>query len=154
MCHTCIAEVEELERYWYKPNFTREEAVEVISHAEPGSFIVRDSQSVLRGYALTIKVSEIIIRRKLKVPAGVFSNFICWRLSHLYHLLPDFKVTSDMCVKHFLLQPDHEYPMGIKLQGWNEKPFGKLNLYTHRIQCTWMFIFTSRAPYCFYYRPL
>ena len=72
MCHTCIAEVEELERYWYKPNFTREEAVEVISHAEPGSFIVRDSQSVLRGYALTIKVSEIIIRRKLKVPAGVF----------------------------------------------------------------------------------
>ena len=65
-----ITEVHELEQYWYKPSFTREEAVEVISHAEPGSFIVRDSQSVLRGYALTIKVSEIIIRRKLKVPAG------------------------------------------------------------------------------------
>lgn len=65
-----FAEVQELEKYWYKPNFTREEAVEVISHAEPGSFIVRDSQSVLRGYALTIKVSEIIIRRKLKVPSG------------------------------------------------------------------------------------
>ncbi|XP_065889210.1 tensin-2-like isoform X2 [Dysidea avara] len=97
-------EVKELEQYWYKPNYTREEAVDIISHAEPGSFIVRDSQSVMRGYALTIKVSEIIIRRKLKVP-------------------PDFQVTSDMCVKHFLLQPDSAYPMGIKLQGWNEKPF-------------------------------
>ena len=42
------------------------------------------------------------------------------------HILIDFKVTSDMCVKHFLLQPDHEFPMGIKLQGWNEKPFGEL----------------------------
>lgn len=30
-----------------------------------------------------------------------------------------------MCVKHFLLQPDNEYPMGIKLQGWNEKAFGE-----------------------------
>ena len=64
-------EVKELEQYWYKPNYTREEAVDIISHAEPGSFIVRDSQSVMRGYALTIKVSEIIIRRKLKVPPGV-----------------------------------------------------------------------------------
>ncbi|MBD0865942.1 MAG: hypothetical protein GDA36_10265 [Rhodobacteraceae bacterium] len=45
--------------------------MDIISHAEPGSFIVRDSQSVMRGYALTIKVSEIIIRRKLKVPPGV-----------------------------------------------------------------------------------
>lgn len=68
--YNLVTEVKELEQYWYKPNFTREEAVEVISHAEPGSFIVRDSQSVMRGYALTIKVSEIIIRRKLKVPSG------------------------------------------------------------------------------------
>ena len=119
--------MQELEQYWYKPNFTREEAIEVISHAEPGSFIVRDSQSVLRGYALTIKVSEIIIRRKLKVPSGMYVC-ACVCNIHLYHRsLTDFKVTSDMCVKHFLLQPDHEYPMGIKLQGWNEKPFGELN---------------------------
>jgi len=68
---TSHTEVKELEQYWYKPNYTREEAVDIISHAEPGSFIVRDSQSVMRGYALTIKVSEIIIRRKLKVPPGV-----------------------------------------------------------------------------------
>ena len=32
------------------------------------------------------------------------------------------KVTEDMLVTHFLIQPD---PIGVKLQGWSEKPFSK-----------------------------
>ena len=32
------------------------------------------------------------------------------------------KVTEDMCVTHFLIQPD---PEGVKLQGWNERAFSK-----------------------------
>ena len=30
------------------------------------------------------------------------------------------EVTDDMCVTHFLIQPD---PEGVKLQGWNEPAF-------------------------------
>ena len=33
------------------------------------------------------------------------------------------KVTDDMKVTHFLVQPD---PVGVKLQGWSEKPFSKI----------------------------
>ena len=33
-------------------------------------------------------------------------------------------MTADMCVSHFLIQPD---PAGVKLQGWNEPPFRKIS---------------------------
>lgn len=45
--------------YWYRPTITREEAIEYVRHLEPGGFIVRDSQTVSGGYALTIKVSSV-----------------------------------------------------------------------------------------------
>ena len=35
---------------------------------------------------------------------------------------PDHPVTEDMCVIHFLIQPD---PEGVKLQGWNERSFSE-----------------------------
>ena len=31
-------------------------------------------------------------------------------------------VTEDMCVRHFLIKSDME---GVKLHGWNERPFGE-----------------------------
>ena len=31
-------------------------------------------------------------------------------------------MTEDMCVTHFLIQPD---PEGVKLQGWNERAFSE-----------------------------
>ena len=36
---------------------------------------------------------------------------------------PAIEVTDDMCVTHFLIQPD---PEGVKLQGWNEPAFSKI----------------------------
>ena len=42
--------------YWYRPNITREEAIELVRQMDSGAFIVRDSQTVSGGYALTIKV--------------------------------------------------------------------------------------------------
>lgn len=43
--------------YWYRPNYTRDEAMEFVRQLEEGSFIVRNSQTVTGGYALTMKVS-------------------------------------------------------------------------------------------------
>ena len=37
-------------------------------------------------------------------------------------VLAEGVVSDDMLVTHFLIQPD---PMGVKLQGWNEKPFSE-----------------------------
>ena len=51
--------VRSLMPYWYKPNITREEAIELVRQLDFGSFIVRDSQTVSGGYALTIKVRAL-----------------------------------------------------------------------------------------------
>ena len=56
--------------YWYRPNITREEAIDFVRHLDPGSFIVRDSQTVSGGYALTIKVSEHQVRQRRKLAEG------------------------------------------------------------------------------------
>ena len=53
-----ILTVKALMPYWYRPNITRDEAMEFVRQLEEGSFIVRDSQTVTGGYALTMKVSE------------------------------------------------------------------------------------------------
>ena len=114
----------------------------------PGSFIVRDSQSVGGGYAITIKISEEEARRRKKLPEGVWAGEEEGRLhGHLlgagageevggwgggageegYSSRPfttGTAVTADMCVSHFLIQPD---PAGVKLQGWNEPPFRKIS---------------------------
>jgi tensin len=104
--HTYIhstADVVMKRSYWYKPDFSRDAASERMMKSQPGYFIVRDSSTVTGGYALTIRVSEEAIRAKLKLP-------------------PDIVVTNDMCVKHFLIQPDAQ---GVRLQGWSEPPFSK-----------------------------
>ena len=43
--------------YWYRPTITREEAIGLVRQMDSGAFIVRDSQTVSGGYALTIKVN-------------------------------------------------------------------------------------------------
>ena len=53
---TVESKVRSLMPYWYRPNITREEAIELVRQMDSGAFIVRDSQTVSGGYALTIKV--------------------------------------------------------------------------------------------------
>ena len=45
-----------------------------------------------------------------------------YSISILVVYVADDKVTEEMLVTHFLIQPD---PVGVKLQGWSEKPFRK-----------------------------
>ena len=64
--------VKALMPYWYRPNITRDEAIDFVRQLPPGpgSFIVRDSQTVSGGYALTLKVSEQQVRQRKKLPEG------------------------------------------------------------------------------------
>lgn len=53
--------VRSLMPYWYQPNITREEAITLVRQMNSGAFIVRDSQTVSGGYALTIKVRFCVL---------------------------------------------------------------------------------------------
>lgn len=43
---------------WYRPNMTRDAAIEFLKDKPPGSFIVRDSTSYPGGYGLAMKVPD------------------------------------------------------------------------------------------------
>ena len=57
--------------YWYRPQYSRDEAVNFLHSHDPGSFILRDSSSVSGGYALTMKVSPELVRWRKKMPEGI-----------------------------------------------------------------------------------
>ena len=58
-------------QYWYRPQYSRDEAVNFLRNLDPGSFILRDSSTVSGGSALTIKVSPELIKRRKKMPEGI-----------------------------------------------------------------------------------
>ena len=56
--------------YWYRPDITRDEAIDFVRQLEEGSFVVRDSQTVTGSYALTMKVSEKQVRQRKNLTEG------------------------------------------------------------------------------------
>ena len=46
------------EKYWYKPNMTRDRAVQILKNSNPGDFIVRDSKSFHGSYGLCVRVEK------------------------------------------------------------------------------------------------
>lgn len=102
---------------WYQSSITRDEAVNIVKGMKPGAFIVRDSQTVHGGYALTIKVPKDLIRERRKLNSGK-EGVQGHAPQSLFSV--DVRITDDMCVTHFLIQPTSG---GIKLQGWNECSF-------------------------------
>ena len=58
--------------YWYRPQFSREEAISFVRSLDPGSFIVRDSTTVPGGYAITIKISQDQVRQRKKMSEGTY----------------------------------------------------------------------------------
>ena len=110
---------------WYKPKISREEAIALVLPMPAGSFVVRDSSTVKGGYALTLKINEDMVRVRKKLTSGKKILYICSSLICDYNYYAEDKVTDDMLVTHFLIQPD---PVGVKLQGWSEKPFSKRNV--------------------------
>ncbi|XP_072303394.1 tensin-1 isoform X5 [Eucyclogobius newberryi] len=102
--------VQDTSKFWYKPDISREQAINLLKDREPGAFIIRDSHSFRGAYGLAMKVAC--------PPPTVQQN----------------KKVADMTnelVRHFLIETS---PKGVRLKGCpNEPYFGCLSalVYQH-----------------------
>uniref|UniRef100_A0A3Q2XV96 SH2 domain-containing protein n=1 Tax=Hippocampus comes TaxID=109280 RepID=A0A3Q2XV96_HIPCM len=101
--------VQDSSKYWYKPSISRDQAIAVLKDKEPGTFLIRDSNSFQGAYGLALKVAT---------PP------------------PNANITADaveQLVRHFLIETG---PRGVKIKGCqNEAYFGSLSalVYQHSI---------------------
>ncbi|XP_052079091.1 uncharacterized protein LOC127717479 isoform X13 [Mytilus californianus] len=103
--------VKNTSKYWYMPNITREEAIQMLKDKSPGTFVVRDSNSFPGAFGLALKVATI--------PANVQTK-------------SSGDPAADL-VRHFLIEPT---PKGVRLRGCSNEPvFGSLAslVYQHSI---------------------
>uniref|UniRef100_A0A3B4ACD9 SH2 domain-containing protein n=1 Tax=Periophthalmus magnuspinnatus TaxID=409849 RepID=A0A3B4ACD9_9GOBI len=102
--------VQDTSKFWYKPDISREQAINLLKDREPGAFIIRDSHSFRGAYGLAMKVAcpPPTIQQNKKV--GDMTNEL---------------------VRHFLIETS---PKGVRLKGCpNEPYFGCLSalVYQH-----------------------
>nr|XP_004450159.2 tensin-4 isoform X2 [Dasypus novemcinctus] len=91
-------------KYWFKPNITREQAIELLRKEEPGTFVVRESSSYRGSFGLALKVQE--------APTS-FQN-------------QSGEDSSDL-IRHFLIESSTK---GVHLKGADEEPhFGSLSAF-------------------------
>ncbi|XP_034534968.1 tensin-2-like isoform X2 [Notolabrus celidotus] len=104
--------VQDSSKYWYKPGISRDQAIAVLKDKEPGTFLIRDSNSFQGAYGLALKVAT--------PPPN--ANIIGIKGDPLEQL-----------VRHFLIETG---PRGVKIKGCqNESYFGSLSalVYQHSI---------------------
>ncbi|XP_041945809.1 tensin-2-like isoform X3 [Alosa sapidissima] len=104
--------VQDSSKFWYKPGISRDQAIAVLRDKEPGSFLIRDSNSFQGAYGLALKVAT--------PPAN--ANNHGSRGDPLEQL-----------VRHFLIETGSR---GVKIKGCqNESYFGSLSalVYQHSI---------------------
>lgn len=97
--------VQDSSRFWYKPGITREQAIAALKEREPGSFLIRDSNSFQGAYGLALKVAT--------PPANINNH--------------NSKVGDplEQLVRHFLIETG---PRGVKIKGCQNEPyFGSLS---------------------------
>ncbi|XP_047226705.1 tensin-1 isoform X6 [Girardinichthys multiradiatus] len=103
--------VQDTTKFWYKPDISREQAINLLKDREPGAFVIRDSHSFRGAYGLAMKVAS--------PPPSV-------------HQSKKGDNTNEL-VRHFLIESS---PKGVKLKGCpNEPYFGCLSalVYQHAI---------------------
>ncbi|XP_072261782.1 tensin-2 isoform X2 [Pyxicephalus adspersus] len=95
--------VQDSSKFWYKPNISREQAIALLRGAEPGAFLIRDSNSFRGAYGLALKVSS---------PPPNVPTQPC-------------KDPLEQLVRHFLIETG---PKGVKIKGSPIEPhFGSLS---------------------------
>ncbi|XP_055359901.1 tensin-1 isoform X3 [Betta splendens] len=102
--------VQDTSKYWYKPEISREQAINLLKDREPGAFIIRDSHSFRGAYGLAMKVAcpPPTVQQNKKVG----------------------DITNEL-VRHFLIETSAK---GVRLKGCpNEPYFGCLSalVYQH-----------------------
>ncbi|XP_023259474.1 tensin-2 isoform X2 [Seriola lalandi dorsalis] len=105
--------VQDSSRFWYKPGISREQAITALKEREPGTFLIRDSNSFQGAYGLALKVAT--------PPPNVNNH--------------SSKVSDplEQLVRHFLIETG---PRGVKIKGCQNEPyFGSLSalVYQHSI---------------------
>uniref|UniRef100_A0AAQ5Y8W5 Tensin 2a n=1 Tax=Amphiprion ocellaris TaxID=80972 RepID=A0AAQ5Y8W5_AMPOC len=103
--------VQDSSRFWYKPGISREQAIAALKEREPGTFLIRDSNSFQGAYGLALKVAT--------PPPNINSSKMSDPLEQL--------------VRHFLIETG---PRGVKIKGCQNEPyFGSLSalVYQHSI---------------------
>ncbi|KAM9836113.1 tensin-1 [Aulostomus maculatus] len=102
--------VQDTSKFWYKPDISREQAINLLKDREPGAFIIRDSHSFRGAYGLAMKVACPPPTVQQNKKAGDLTNEL---------------------VRHFLIETS---PKGVRLKGCpNEPYFGCLSalVYQH-----------------------
>ncbi|XP_015236314.1 tensin-2 isoform X2 [Cyprinodon tularosa] len=104
--------VQDSSRFWYKPGISREQAIAALKEREPGTFLIRDSNSFQGAYGLALKVAipppNVNLNSKASDPL-------------------------EQLVRHFLIETG---PRGVKIKGCQNEPyFGSLSalVYQHSI---------------------
>nr|XP_043879443.1 tensin-2-like [Solea senegalensis] len=103
--------VQDSSKYWYKAGISRDQAIAVLKDKEPGTFLIRDSNSFQGAYGLALKVAT--------PPPNANSS--------------GSKDPLEQLVRHFLIETG---PRGVKIKGCqNESYFGSLSalVYQHSI---------------------
>ncbi|XP_071112259.1 tensin-3-like isoform X3 [Haliotis cracherodii] len=103
--------VKDTSKYWYKPNITREEAIVLLKDKQPGTFVIRDSNSFPGAFGLALKVATVPPNVQTKTSGDPLADL----------------------VRHFLIEPT---PKGVRLRGCSNEPvFGSLAalVYQHSI---------------------
>ncbi|XP_068610041.1 tensin-2 [Brachionichthys hirsutus] len=108
--------VQDSSRFWYKPGISREQAIAALKEREPGTFLIRDSNSFQGAYGLALKVAT--------PPPNVNSH--------------NSKAGDplEQLVRHFLIETG---PRGVRIKGCQNEPyFGNLSalVYQHSITPT------------------
>ncbi|XP_070597087.1 tensin-2 isoform X3 [Erythrolamprus reginae] len=95
--------VQDTSKFWYKPHLSRDQAIALLKDKEPGSFLIRDSNSFQGAYGLALKV--------ITPPPN--------SINHSTKGDP-----AEQLVRHFLIETG---PKGVKIKGCNNEPyFGSL----------------------------
>ncbi|XP_056635668.1 tensin-1 isoform X9 [Diorhabda sublineata] len=101
--------VRDTSKFWYKPSITREQAILMLRDQQPGTFVVRDSNSFPGAFGLALKVATI--------PSNIQNK----------------SGSSDDLIRHFLIEPTTR---GVRLKGCQNEPvFSSLSalIYQHSI---------------------
>ncbi|XP_057700886.1 tensin-2-like isoform X2 [Corythoichthys intestinalis] len=104
--------VQDSSKYWYKPGISRDQAIAVLKDKEPGTFLIRDSNSFQGAYGLALKVATHPPNANI---AGSKADVL------------------EQLVRHFLIETG---PRGVRIKGCqNESYFGSLSalVYQHSI---------------------